>query len=480
MGQTIPGRLRLVFVLLVLALASACQAPPRWALYDGESRDVFPGETWAKAESPEVRGWSSADLAAARAFSREIGSTAVMIVESGVVVDAWGGIATKSNLHSVRKSLLSGLIGIAVDEGKIDLASNLEELGIDDNEPSLTPVEKQATVGDLIKARSGIYHAALYETRRMTASKPPRGSHEPGSFWHYNNWDFNALGTIYEQQTGETIFESFEDRIAGPLQMEDYRPSDGEYVTGAKSEHAAYPFRMTARDLARFALLYLREGRWADRQIVSADWVAESTAAHSSIGAESGYGYMWWTGSGGGVQPNVLIPAGGYFAAGWGGQYAFVFPSLDLVVVHRVNTDGDHAYPANRQIGRLLWMILAAKGLQDIGPDPSIEGAEGTRLTGDALASLGADSGLMGKNSDGTTWRMTLTADGRTSGVAGRDGEFKDQGTWRVDGDRFCVKWDNWREGRERCFGVVRDGDELKSYDPTGTYRSSMTLVTGE
>ena len=471
---------RHIVVSLSLCLLSACETAPNWSLYDGESQGVYPVETWAKVASPEDLGWSSEVLAEARAFSEEIGSTAVMIVQDGVVVDAWGSVATKSNLHSVRKSLLSGLIGIAVDEGKIDLSKSMKDLEIDDNSPSLTFREKTATVGDLIKARSGIYHPALHETKRMTASKPMRGSHAPGTFWHYNNWDFNALGTIYEQQAGEKIFEAFKRRIADPLQMEDYEVADGDYVTGAKSIHAAYPFRMTARDLARFALLYLREGRWRDRQIISADWVAESTAEHSSIGPESGYGYMWWTGTGGGIKPNVWLREHSYHAAGWGGQYAFVFPHLDLVVVHRVNTDWHRGRASNQQLGRLLWTILSAKGVEGIGPDPSIEGAVGIRLVNDSLTDLGDNTSLEGQNSDGSPWRMSLSADGQAMGVSGRQSEHKDKGSWRVDGDRFCVTWENWREGRERCFGVVRDGNVLKSYDSTGTYRSKMTLLKSE
>jgi CubicO group peptidase (beta-lactamase class C family) len=89
-----------------------------------------------------------------------------MIVDDGVVVEAWGQIMRKYQCHSMRKSLLSALIGIHVEEGHIDPSKTIEELGLDDNEPSLTPVEKQATVGDLIKARSGIYHPALGEPPR--------------------------------------------------------------------------------------------------------------------------------------------------------------------------------------------------------------------------------------------------------------------------------------------------------------------------
>ena len=105
-------------------------------------------------------------------------------------------------------------------------------MGIDDNEPSLTETEKQATVGDLIKARSGIYHPALYEHPIMKARRPERHSHAPGTFYYYNNWDFNALGTIFEQETGTKIFEEFDRRIAKSLQMEDFKISDCHYVTG--------------------------------------------------------------------------------------------------------------------------------------------------------------------------------------------------------------------------------------------------------
>src|SRR5262249_26784924 len=177
------------------------------------------------------------------------------------IVSQWGAVTTKFNVHSIRKSLLSALYGIAVANGQIDLNSTLEQLGIDDNEPSLTPQEKQARVIDLLKARSGIYHAALYETPAMKAKNPPRGSPPPRSFWSYNNWDFNALGTIYEQPTHDTIYHAFDVQIAQRIGMEDYDPKEQQYVTGPDSIHRAYPFRMSARDMARFGLLYLRRGR---------------------------------------------------------------------------------------------------------------------------------------------------------------------------------------------------------------------------
>jgi CubicO group peptidase (beta-lactamase class C family) len=82
----------------------------------------------------------------------------------------------------------------------------MADLGIDDSPPSLTAEEKQATVRHLLQARSGVYHVALAESPAVAAARPPRGSHPPGTFWYYDNWDFDALGTISEQETGAGIF----------------------------------------------------------------------------------------------------------------------------------------------------------------------------------------------------------------------------------------------------------------------------------
>jgi CubicO group peptidase (beta-lactamase class C family) len=255
-------------------------------------------------------------------------------VHRGAVVAQWGDVAAKAELASVRKSLLSALIGIAVDREEIDLAQSIGSLGIDDNEPSLTAEEKTATVRDLLQSRSGVYHAALYEGLGATAMRPLRHNHKPGTFWYYNNWDFNTLGTIYERAARSSVFDAFEREIARPIGMEDYRRTDGRYVVGPDSVYPAYPIRMSARDLARFALLFLNKGRWQHQQIISRSWVEESTKAYSRSDFGAGYGYMWWTAPINAVVPTVNLPTGTFFAAGTGGQYAFVVPGHDLVVVH--------------------------------------------------------------------------------------------------------------------------------------------------
>jgi CubicO group peptidase (beta-lactamase class C family) len=340
-------RLLIVAILMVFVLGRGTAAQPG-----------FPGADWDHV-SPAQSGWSEPLLAAAQEWSSKINSTAVMVVHRGAVVAEWGDTVRRTELASVRKSLLSALIGIAVAERKISLDSTLAALGIDDNAPSLTDIEKQATVRMLLQARSGVYHPALYETAGMARRRPPRGSHEPGTFWYYNNWDFNALGTIYERATGTGIYEALDRLIARPIGMQDYRPQDGTYFDGAASTHRAYPIRMSARDLGRFGLLYLRNGAWAGRPIVPVDWVRESTRPYSdSPDLRLGYGYLWWTNP---IPPAPgAFPEGAYAALGAGGQYAIVVPAFDLVVVNRVDRDQHLPEPRFADVMQLLHMIMKA------------------------------------------------------------------------------------------------------------------------
>src|SRR5262249_27653401 len=436
--------------------------------------------------TPEAAGWSVDKIAEARSWSRQIAPTAaVMIIQHGVIVAEWGDTAVKSNLHSVRKSLLSALIGIAVDEHRIDLSATMDRLGMDDNAPSLTPTEKTATVGDLLKARSGIYHPALYETAGMARRRPLRGSHPPGTFWYYNNWDFNALGTIYERATGESIFAAFEQRIARPVGMQDYQSSDGEYFRGAASEHPAYPIRMSARDLARFALLYLHEGSWNGRQIVPRAWVRESTQSYSrafsELGPGLGYGYLWWIGfpSNMGGAPAVNVPPRTFAAIGAEGQYAFVIPAHDLVIVHRVNSDvpigtlpGQRKpEPTFAQIARLIWLVLSAAGDNEVGPDASLAHATGKRLEGEALkAALAGATLAFGEMLTGGPYVWQLRADGTLSVRAGPERQERLKGTWRVDGGRYCRTL-NEANAREACFDVRAKDSSLQLFDADGLMR---------
>ncbi len=323
--------------------------------------ETYPGKSWRAYRSPEQAGWSSEGLNKAKRLASTFDTSAVIVVHGGRIVYEWGETERAFMCHSMRKSILSALYGIYVESGAIDIDKTMEALGIDDKAPSLSEGEKQATVRDLLKARSGIYHAALYETEGMTASKPPRGSHAPGTNWHYNNWDFNALGTIFDNEVEASLFEKFELDFAEPLGMQDFeRGAHTDYYAGDQSVHPAYPFRLSARDLARFGLMMARDGKWKKDQIVPAEWVAESTASYSDAGPSGGYGYMWWIAANGRHFESVKLPDGAYSARGANGHFIVVVPQWDLVVVHRVNTFLPRSEVTSQQFGALLGKILEA------------------------------------------------------------------------------------------------------------------------
>lgn len=353
----------------VSAAAPAAASAPG----DPDPDSPFPGAEWARV-APDTQGFAPVRLDAAVAYAKQAGSTAGMIVHGGRVVAEWGDVARKSNLYSARKSFMSALIGIAVGRGQLDPDATLARLGIDDAAPALTPAERQATVRMLLQARSGVYHPTVYETAQMQASKPPRGSHAPGTFWYYNNWDFNTVGAIYEQAAGRGTFAALAAELAGPIGMQDYRASDGHYVgDAAVTRYPAYVINMSARDLARFGLLYLHEGRWRDRQIVPATWVAESTRAYSDT-PTGGYGYMWWTSTSasGARGPHAALLRPAYWADGNLGQYAVVVPSLDLVVVSRVDARLTSKSMGQWKMEKFVWLIEAAEGASGIGPEPHL------------------------------------------------------------------------------------------------------------
>jgi CubicO group peptidase (beta-lactamase class C family) len=353
---------------LVTPVASACA-----------QGDAYPGSSWEPVDDPASLGWSIEGLGQARAYADSINTAAVMIIHRGDLVAAWGETTAKFNVHSARKSLLSSMVGIYEAEGMLSLNSTLEELGIDDR-LGLTESERQATVGDLLGSRSGIYHPANLVGHAASEGWPERGSHAPGTFWFYSNWDFNAMGAVFEQETSRGIFEAFEDLIAEPIGMEDYQASDGLYEPrsgwgGAQgrsvSDYPAYVFRMSARDMARFGLLYLRMGRWEDRQVVPREWVDRTTRTDRSIGDYGGHEFFWWIGIDGRLYPGVDVGDSAYAAHGAGGHYITIMPEHDMVVVHRVNTNA-RTIPIGgtnpgtsvsaAQYGELLERILAARG----------------------------------------------------------------------------------------------------------------------
>jgi CubicO group peptidase (beta-lactamase class C family) len=148
--------------------------------------------------------------------------------------------------------------------GEIKLNISLKELGIDDI-GGLLPSEKEATIKDLISARSGMYHPSSYSSDNI-AEAQKSGTMKHGTYWLYNNWDFNLAEFLFEKLTHKNIYDEVERLLVIPLQMEDWDRSllqkEGD---STKSIYPAYPMLFSTRDMARIGQFMLNKGRWKDK-----------------------------------------------------------------------------------------------------------------------------------------------------------------------------------------------------------------------
>lgn len=354
----------------------------KWLEWDKDTVSYFPKQHWKKFKTPEEAGWSTEKLEEAKRFWENSQSSSFLVIYDGAVLVSWGEMDRRFLLHSARKSLDNVMYGIAIDKGLIDLNSTLGDLNINELTP-LTTQEKEAKVIDLIKSRSGVYLPAAYS---INNNLPARGSAKPGQKWYYNNWDFNVNESILEQQTGVSIEEFFEKNLAKPLNLQDFRVMDVYDHKEIRSQHPAHPFRMSARDLGRIGLLYLNNGLWKDNQVISSNWIKESTRPHSKlddgeVGGGADYGYLWW------ISDDRFKSLNMYYASGLNGQRIRVIPEADLVVVNLVNTYKRHNFSEKEQL-ELLDKILNAR-ISKPKVNPELEDiiiSERSSVTTDSIA----------------------------------------------------------------------------------------------
>ncbi len=326
-----------------------------------------PGADWERLPSPEAAGLGAADVAALEEVLFGLPTTALLVIRSGRIAYSYGDIVQSSYLASARKSILSMLFGNHVANGTIDLDLTLGELGIDDA-GGLLPIEKTATIRHLLMSSSGVYAPA--GSPGANDATPPRGSKQPGSHFHYNNWDFNVAGAVFQQLTGKSVFQAFAEDLAGPLQMQDFDPAR-QRMLGYEANpprFKAYHMFLSARDMARLGLLMINGGRWNGKQIVPEAWIAESTALRvkaEDVAANSplGYAYLWWVPSESRKGPAWV---GAFQASGNFGQAILCLPAIDTVVVQR------RAVPDELAIARNL-------GRTRIEP-PSVSAADRLRI----------------------------------------------------------------------------------------------------
>ena len=359
--STNPSALVLPALTLALLLNESAPRP-------AAAPPVFPGKEWTRVDARSA-GTTSARLEALRATLSGGQTTGMMVVVGGRVVFEYGNTAEVSYIASCRKSVISMLYGKYVTKGTIPLTKTLRQLGIDDK-GGLLPAELDATVGDLLSARSGVYHPAA-NLGDASDRAPARGSVAHGSYFLYNNWDFNVLGAILERETKQSVYALFSSDIAAPLGLQDWNPKAGAYDEAVRNDTGlsnwpAHHFLLSTRDMARVGYLMLRKGRWQDAQVIPEAWAARSTRLVTPAGevartspfiAGLGYGYLWWIFDPARYAASPL--AGAYTASGSYGQYITVVPTLDLVVAHKTAVPPPRNVTNEQYFGTILPQVLA-------------------------------------------------------------------------------------------------------------------------
>lgn len=304
-------------------------------------KNLFPGTEWSSAQ-PTKYGYKENTAEVLDAYLENNPVTGVMIVVGGESIYSYGETDELSYLASARKSIMSMMYCKYVADGTIDLGKTIGQLidagVITDDVGGLLEIEKQATIQDCISARSGCYHQGS-NSGDDYAIAPERGSRTPGSYFLYNNWDFNVSGSIFEGLTGKNVYDALGADLAVPLGMQDW--DRNKQVKGGSSSISVYPayhFYLSARDMARLGYLMLRNGKWNDTQLIPAVWCNQSTVAYTPVDQMNpvtrrtqslGYGYMWWIWDG---PANQGAFKNAYMAMGAGGQYIAVLPALDMIV----------------------------------------------------------------------------------------------------------------------------------------------------
>jgi CubicO group peptidase (beta-lactamase class C family) len=328
-------------------------------------------------------GLDAAELLRAQRYALSAGG-AGMIVRHGKVVARWGDQSKRYDLKSATKSFGATMLGVAIKDGKIELRAPARRyhaaLGV--------PPESNAASGWLDEIT--ILHLAT-----QTAGFEKRGGYErllfkPGTGWHYSdggpNWLAECITLVYQKDLEDVMF----DRVFTPLGItaDDLRWRDNQYrqhnIEGIPRREFGAGIHANVEALSRLGYLYLRDGRWKDKQIISKDFVrTASQGAEPVVGlpewapethgnASDHYGLLWWNNVDGSLAE---VPRDAYWAWGLYDSLIIVIPSLDLVVARA--GQGGRQWP--RKAGENHYHVLqpflnplvSAAAADDAGLDPS-------------------------------------------------------------------------------------------------------------
>ena len=335
-----------MFVLSSQVLASACykvkqQFPPSSIASNDVTRDYWPTEGW-RISTPAAQNMTETRLDEMSAYIETEGFAidSILIVRNGYIVfeQYLNPEHNQNSLHpifSCTKSVLSALTGIAIDKGYVESVDQK----ILDFFPNQTfanpdPRKENISIKHLLTMTSGFdWHELDVPygdpdnsfTQLVTStnwvqyvlSRPMVA--DPGEIWNYNTGDFHLLSALLQNATGLPTGDFAINSLATPMGIVDvFWQTDPQGITFGGSG-----LELTPRSMVKFGFLYLNNGTWDNQQLVPKDWVVSSTSSYSSITNTTDYCYGWWR------QPELHT----YYALGYAGQFIYVVPQYDLVVV---------------------------------------------------------------------------------------------------------------------------------------------------
>lgn len=295
--------------------------------------------TFSFCTKKENKSWDEKKLNKVIEHAGEIGTYALVVQSDGDIIASYGNIEKASRVHSVRKAILSALVFQHLD--KIDLEASLADLNIQDAPIPLTDLQRTTQVIHLLKSTSGINHPAVSQVGSMQANRDSLLGSEPnipGGKWAYNNWDYNLLTTVFEQETGLTFSDAFKKGIADPLNITDFEVFYKRDTS--LSIHPKAGIRLSTQDMAKFGQLYLNEGIWKGEQLIPKEWVkkinSDFTLTKRQSNERHGHGYLWWIPA---KDYAGGIPEGSFMATGAWGQRILVIPKWNTVIAHKTMTE---------------------------------------------------------------------------------------------------------------------------------------------
>ncbi len=304
----------------------------------------WPTNGW-RTSTPEEQGMDSEILAdmLARIEARNYDLDSVMVVRNGyVVTDAYiqpFSTGEKHIIFSCTKSVVSILIGIAIDQGYIESVDQpILDFFPDRTFANMDAAKEAMTLEDVLTMSNGLdcRDSYLYDWEQLRALFDSSEdwvqdildlpmAHHPGTYFEYCNSGSFLLSAILQELTGVNALAFGRENLFSPLGITDiaWEANDQGISLGYSDIY------LTPHDMAKIGYLYLNEGIWDGEQIVSSAWVEASTQSYIPATLQDGYGYQWW-----------IDADGFYMALGYAGQFIFVYPEYDLVVVFTSDPDG--------------------------------------------------------------------------------------------------------------------------------------------